>query len=121
MPVYSERSQPLGKRFGRLKTDLGFDHRYVFHSIRKTAAHMFETEECPVGVARYDVRTYSGETRMDHRARWLAPAIRYPSVTDDRHPDSDQTENPEVVPEQAAAPTRIRSIATRDWAKTVNS
>jgi hypothetical protein len=32
---YGERSQPLGKRFGRLRTDLGFDGRFVFHSIRK--------------------------------------------------------------------------------------
>jgi integrase len=88
---YGERSQPLGKRFGRLKTDLGFDRRYVFHSIRKTVAHMLETAECPVGVAKDVIGhaksdmtfgLYSGETRMDHRARWLAKAICYPSITD---------------------------------------
>jgi integrase len=103
---YGERSQPLGKRFGRLKTDLGFDGRYVFHSIRKTVAHMFETAECPVGVAKDVIGhaksdmtfgLYSGETRMDHRARWLARAIRYPSVTDDCHPELDRTETPEMV------------------------
>ncbi len=49
---YGERSQPIGKRFGRLKTELGFDGRYVFHSIRKTVAHMFETAECPAEVAK---------------------------------------------------------------------
>ena len=105
---YGERSQPLGKRFGRLKTDLGFDHRYVFHSIRKTVAHMFETADCPVGVAKDIIGhaksdmtfgLYSGETRMDHRARWLAKAIHYPSVTDGHRPGSDQTEPPAVVPE----------------------
>ena len=71
----------LGKRFGRLKSDLEFDHRFVFHSIRKTVAHMFEFAECPPGIAKdiighiKDDMTYgiySGETRMDQRARWLA-------------------------------------------------
>ncbi len=93
-----ERSQPIGKRFGRLKTDLSFDHRYVFHSIRKLVAHLFETAECPPGVAKDIIGhaktdmtfgIYSGETRMDHRARWLAKAVRYPAFTDARHPEPD--------------------------------
>jgi integrase len=84
---YGERSQPLGKRFGRLKAELGFDDRFVFHSIRKTVAHMLETAEGPPGVAKDllgHVKTdmtfgiYSGETRMDQRARWLTTAIKYP-------------------------------------------
>jgi site-specific recombinase XerD len=99
---YGERSQPIGKRFGRLKTDLGFDHRYVFHSLRKTVTHLLESAECPPGVAKDIIGhaktdmtfgIYSGETRMDHRARWLAKAIRYPVVKDVRHPvPPDQTE-----------------------------
>ena len=69
---------------------------------------MFETAECPIGVAKDVIGhtksdmtfgLYSGETRMDHRARWLEKAIRYPSVTDDRHPEPDRTETPEMVPE----------------------
>lgn len=88
---YGERSQPIGKRFGRLKTELGFDGRYVFHSMRKTVAHMFETAECPPGVAKDIIGhaktdmtfgIYSGETRMDHRARWMETAISYPTITD---------------------------------------
>ncbi len=98
---YRERSQPIGKRFGRLKIDLGFDHRHVFHSLRKTVAHLLETAECPPGVAKDIIGhaktdmtfgVYSGETRMDHRAKWLAKAIRYPSVTDARRPARGQTE-----------------------------
>jgi integrase len=86
---YGERSQPIGKRFGRLKSDLGFDERYVFHSLRKAVTHLFETAECPPGVAKDIIGhaktdmtfgIYSGETRMDHRAKWLAKAIRYPSL-----------------------------------------
>lgn len=87
---YGERSQPLGKRFGRLKTELGYDERFVFHSIRKTVAHLFETAECPPGVAKDVIGhaktdmtfgIYSGETRMDHRYRWLVKAIRYPDLS----------------------------------------
>ncbi len=33
---YGDRSNAIGKRFGRLKTKNGFDARHVFHSIRKT-------------------------------------------------------------------------------------
>jgi len=33
---FGQRSNAIGKRFGRLKTDLGFSDRHVFHSIRKT-------------------------------------------------------------------------------------
>jgi integrase len=103
---YGERSQPLGKRFGRLKTVMGFDHRHVFHSIRKTVSHLFETAECPPGVAKDIIGhaktdmtfgIYSGETRMDHRARWLAKAVRYPPVKDDHHPEPDRMENLESV------------------------
>lgn len=105
-PNTEKGAKPLGKRFGRLKTDLGVDRRYVCHSIRKTVAHMFETAECPVGVAKDvigDAKSdltfglYSGETRMDIGRDGWRKAIRYPSVTDDHHPEPDQTENPEAV------------------------
>jgi integrase len=85
---YGERSQPLGKRFGRIKSGLGFDERFVFHSIRKTVAALFQDAECKEGVAADIVGhnkptmtygLYGGETRMDLRARWLAKAIRYPA------------------------------------------
>jgi integrase len=44
---YHERGSLVGKRFGILKTKLGFDSRFVFHSIRKTITNMFENAECP--------------------------------------------------------------------------
>jgi integrase len=34
--MYGNRSNAIGKRFGRIKKELGFDKRHVFHSIRKT-------------------------------------------------------------------------------------
>ena len=39
---YGNRSNAIGKRFGRLKTRLGFGDDYVFHSIRKTVITVFE-------------------------------------------------------------------------------
>lgn len=108
---YRERSQPIGKRFGRLKTGLGFDHRYVFHSIRKTVAHLFETAECPPGVAKDIIGhaktdmtfgMYSGETRMDHRAKWLSTAVHYPIIKDGHHPTRDRTDTHPLTSEQPA-------------------
>lgn len=97
---YGERSQPIGKRFGRLKTSLGFDGRFIFHSIRKTVAALFQNAGCEETVAadiighNKPTMTYGlhgGETRMDVRAKWLVKAIRYRPATDDRRPTPGQT------------------------------
>lgn len=39
---YGKRSNALGKRFGRLKADMGFTEGHVFHSIRKTLTTLLE-------------------------------------------------------------------------------
>ncbi len=39
---YGDRSNAIGKRFGRLKMELGFGPQLVFHSIRKTVVTIFE-------------------------------------------------------------------------------
>jgi integrase len=39
---YGERSNAIVKRFGRLKTKLGYGEDYVFHSFRKGFATMLE-------------------------------------------------------------------------------
>ena len=39
---YNDRSNAIGKRFGRLKQKLGFGDEHVFHSIRKTVITIFE-------------------------------------------------------------------------------
>ena len=39
---YGDRSNALGKRFGRLKTKLGFGQNHVFHCLRNTVARKFE-------------------------------------------------------------------------------
>lgn len=48
---YGDRSNAVGKRFGRLKASLGYGPTRVFHSIRRTVATLFENAGVPVGVA----------------------------------------------------------------------
>ena len=47
------RSDPIGKRFGRLKKSLGFGPQHVFDSIRKTVIAMLEQEDVPKDTINY--------------------------------------------------------------------
>ena len=47
---YSDRSNNLGKRFGKLKTKLGHSRNHVFHSIRKTFVTLLENAGVSEGV-----------------------------------------------------------------------
>lgn len=68
--------QEVGKRFGRLKTKLGFGSLHVFHSIRKTATTVFEqagvTEGITADILGHEKQTmtyglYSGGTSIKQR------------------------------------------------------
>lgn len=48
---YGVRSDPLSKRFGRLKESMGFGPGHVFHSIRKTVATQLEQAGVSEGIA----------------------------------------------------------------------
>ncbi len=47
---YGDRSNAIGKRFGHLKTELGFGTQFVFHSIRKTVVTILENAGVPENV-----------------------------------------------------------------------
>tara|TARA_B110000093_G_C12915127_1_gene386587 strand:- start:86 stop:1210 length:1125 start_codon:yes stop_codon:yes gene_type:complete len=73
-----QRADVLGKRFGRLKTKLGFPPTKVFHSLRKTFITMCEQAEAPEGVVAdivgHEKQTmtyglYSGGSSIMQRAR----------------------------------------------------
>ena len=51
MNKYGDRSNAIGKRFGRLKTKLGYGPDHVFHSIRKTVTTIFENSGVEEGLA----------------------------------------------------------------------
>ena len=48
---YADRSNAIGKRFGRMKKALGYSEKHVFHSIRKTVATLLENAGVPENVA----------------------------------------------------------------------
>ena len=48
---HMERSSAISKRFGRLKTKLGYGQNQVFHSFRHTAMTMFEQADVPENIA----------------------------------------------------------------------
>ncbi len=71
---YGDRSNAIGKRFGRLKTAEGFGKHHVFHSIRKTLVTMLENKGVGENVAadivghekpRITYGLYSGGTTLD--------------------------------------------------------
>lgn len=50
---YGDRSNAIGKRFGRLKAKCGYQKDYVFHSFRKGVATQLEAADVPeIHVAR---------------------------------------------------------------------
>lgn len=66
---YGDRSNAIGKRFGRMKTELNFGSSHVFHSIRKTLVTKLENSGTTENVAadivghekpRITYRLYSG-------------------------------------------------------------
>lgn len=48
---YGSRSNAIGKAFGRMKKNLGYDELHVFHSIRKTVTTTFENAGISEGLA----------------------------------------------------------------------
>ena len=75
---YGARSPAMSKQFGKVKSKLGYDSRYVFHSIRKTVATQLEQAEFSEGVAAdilgHDKPTmtygvYSGGTSLEQKRK----------------------------------------------------
>ncbi|MEL7279106.1 MAG: tyrosine-type recombinase/integrase [Pseudomonadota bacterium] len=78
---FGVRSDAVGKRFGRLKKKLGYDGRYVFHSIRKTVSTQLENAGVPEGVSAdilgHEKKTmtyglYSGGSSMEQKRHAIA-------------------------------------------------
>jgi integrase len=84
---YGNRSNAIGKRFGRMKKAAGFGPTHVFHSIRKCVGTQLENAFVPEGVSAdilghekpnitYDL--YSGGASLEVKRAALAK-LRYPS------------------------------------------
>jgi integrase len=71
---FENRSNAIGKRFGRLKNKLGFSKRFVFHSIRKTFTTQLENAGISENISadivghekpRMTYGLYSGGTNLE--------------------------------------------------------
>lgn len=85
---YGVRSDPLSKRFGRLKTALGFGPGHVFHSIRKTVATQLEQagvkESIAADIVGHEKKSmtfglYSDGSSIEQKAEALAK-VAYPGA-----------------------------------------
>jgi integrase len=84
---YGDRSNAIGKRFGRLKKEAGFSETHVFHSIRKCVGTQLENALVPEGVSadilghekpNITYGIYSGGASLEVKRAALAK-LRYPS------------------------------------------
>lgn len=84
---YGDRSNNLGKRFGKLKTKLGYSSNHVFHSIRKTLVTQLENAGVSEGVSAdivgHEKKTmtyglYSGGNSLEVKKAAIE-RVRYPA------------------------------------------
>ena len=78
---YGDRSNAIGKRFGRLRTDAGYGPQLVYHSIRKCVATLFKDASVPEATAAdilgHDITTmsygvYAGDVSLATKAEAIA-------------------------------------------------
>jgi integrase len=87
---YKDRSNAIGKRFGRMKAAMGYSPNFVFHSLRKTFVTLLENAGVPENLAadivghekpRITYGTYSGGASLKNKAEAIV-LVNYPaSVT----------------------------------------
>ncbi len=85
---YGDRSNAIGKRFGRLKAALGYGPQHVFHSLRKTLVTLLEDAGVSENLAadivghekpRITYGLYSGGASLKTKADALA-LVKYPGL-----------------------------------------
>lgn len=69
---YGDRSNAIGKRFGRLKTRLGFGPDYVFHSFRRS----FSTQLENAGIPKSSVGRLMGHEQGDQTFGGYSDGLR---------------------------------------------
>lgn len=88
---YGKRGDAIGKRFGKLKTRLGFGPQHVFHSLRHTLVSLLEeagvTQNIAASIAGhtkqgFTFREYSKADLRQHMVEAMA-RIDYPELADE--------------------------------------
>jgi integrase len=92
------RGSPLGQRFSKLKTRMGYGPRHTFHSLRHTFLSLLAHAGCPLDMVR-DLGGHEngGDTMLGYidpsellnRLHWLDTAIRFDSAQPDTDDDED--------------------------------
>ena len=81
---FENRSNAIGKRFGRLKNKLGFSKRFVFHSIRKTFTTQLENAGISENISadivghekpRMTYGLYSGGTNLEVKRKAINKVV----------------------------------------------
>jgi integrase len=84
---HGERSTAIGKQFGRLKTDLGYDKTFVFHSLRHTVVQILADAGCPAHITAdlvghdkpFSYTVYANAVSYDAKLPWVE-TIAYPDT-----------------------------------------
>jgi integrase len=86
----ANRADTMSKRFGRMKTEMGFDGHYTFHCLRHTVIEAFRNVHCPLEIRNRIVGHEDGKERVNtgggygglsakSKLEWIERAIRYPT------------------------------------------
>jgi integrase len=96
---WNQRGSPLGQRFSKMKTRMGYDRRRTFHSIRHTYASMLAHAGVPMDLLRDLMGHENGDVTLGYidpselrrRLDWLDTAVRFPEA--ERHDGTPTTDS----------------------------
>lgn len=78
---YGIRSDFLSKAFGRLKTSMGFNEQYVFHSIRGTVITLLQRADVPETTSKCITGHDVGDVHNDVYSDGASPKQKYDAIT----------------------------------------
>jgi integrase len=129
---FDDRSNAIGKRFGRLKASMGFTSRYVFHSIRKTFTTQLENAGINENITadivghekpRMTYGLYSGGANLEVKRKAIAK-VRYDFSTTGNKDAASQAAKSSAEAKKPASAEKIapkKSAAVKKVSKNVPS
>jgi integrase len=84
------RADTMSKRFGRMKSEMGYDEHYTFHCLRHSVIEAFRNVHCPLEIRNRIVGHEDGKERVNtgagygglsakSKSKWIEKAIKYPT------------------------------------------
>lgn len=125
---YGDRSNAIGKKFGRLKKELGYGDRYVFHSIRKTVTTQLENANVNENITadilghekpRITYGQYSGgatlkvkEEALSHLTYDFDKKVNA-SIEASEEMTSNKTKSDSLPPQKSSTPRKVTKKTTK--------